>query len=165
MVNGSKCFTGILLQSNVGALPAPNHRILLGQNLAQGPCDKNTISHRHGKDHYEGIKCVFNINFPFQVHSKCKFHPSQLQSSRFRLNYVQVCEAYYAPLEILLTYRHLRKRYTIVFRYRESLVNRNITFQQCPPVTPFATVSFNENSLHQHHMLLLHIATSTSRIT
>ena len=49
LFNASKKFTGILLQADVGSLPAPNQRILPNQNLALGPCDTNTISQRCGK--------------------------------------------------------------------------------------------------------------------
>lgn len=47
VVNASKKFTGILLQSDVGNLPASNQKMLPNKNLALGPCLLNTISQRH----------------------------------------------------------------------------------------------------------------------
>lgn len=97
--NASKKFAGVLLQSDVGALPAPND-LLFSRNLATGPCNANTISQRS----------ILNVDS------------------------IQV--SYKAP-----DYGTVTFRYTVVFRYNESLVNKKVTFQQCAPTSPPALPS------------------------
>ena len=138
--NASKRFTGILLQSDVGSLPAPpNQGILPRQNLAPGPCDTNTISQRYFGNALRKKKRILKLNL---FHCRSILNVDSIQVGYKAPDFGAVTFRYaitLAPLSLagIITLNNTlhSNRYTVVFRYNESLVNKKTTFLQCPVAT------------------------------